>query len=256
MPTIVPSEAVIALERMFPHAMNDQPGGSIQPSHSAKIRSLLDLVNDIPEQLIVLPPQDYAAFVQAKGTISDTLGVWTHRGAIGGMPNIDGVDVVTVLRRALVKLQDDFPAPKHVDLSFISDPDVREDLSLDVGTAERSLHAGEWKPAMIMAGAVIEDLLHWKLGQVDPAKLQVATKAPRAKGKIVPLDAWKLYSMIDVAEELGVLRNANTITSARVAKDYRNLIHPGRRSRKAERPTRARAYVAIGGMYGVIDELR
>jgi hypothetical protein len=247
----MPSQVVAALERMFPHAGANQPGASIDPSLSGKVQSLLDLVADIPEQLIVLAPQDYAAFVQATGTMRDTLATWIHRGVTGTMPSVDGFDAVTVLRRELTKLRDDFPAAAHVDLAFIADAEIREDISLDVGIAERSLHASEWKPAMIMAGAVIEDLLHWRLGQLEPAILRGAATAPAG-----PLDNWNLASMIDVAEELSILRNANTITSARVAKDYRNLIHPGRRARRAERPTRARAYTAIGGMYGVIDELR
>jgi hypothetical protein len=50
-----------------------------------------------------------------------------------------------------------------------------------------------------------------------------------------------------------MLQNANAITSAQMARDYRNLIDPGRRARRAERPTRVRAYAAIGGMYGVMD---
>jgi hypothetical protein len=252
MPAIVPSQVVVALDRIFPHAASDQRDAKIDSGSTHKLRSVLDLVNDIPEQLIVLPPQDYATFVQAKGTISDGLQIWTHRGLAGTLPNIDGVDAVTVLRRALIQLRDDYPAPKHVNLSFITDDDIREDLRLDIATAERSLHASEWKPAMIMAGAVIEDLLHWKLAR-DAAKLAGAKRGPK---KSIPLDNWTLESMIDVAEELGVLRNANTIASARMAKDYRNLIHPGRRARSADRPTRGKAYTSIGGMYGVIDELR
>lgn len=247
----MPSQVVAALERMFPHAGANEKGASIDPSLSGRVQSLLDLVSDIPEQLIVLAPPDHAAFVQATGTMRDSLAKWIHRGMVDNVPLIDGFDAVTVLRRELVKLRDDYPAAAHVDLAFITDPEIREDITLDVGIAERSLHASEWKPAMIMAGSVIEDLLHWKLGQLNPATLTGAAKAPGG-----PLDNWNLASMIDVAEELSVLRNANTITSARVAKDYRNLIHPGRRARRAERPTRAKAYTAIGGMYGVIDEFR
>ena len=96
MPTIMPSQVVVALERMFPHAVNNQPSASIDPSLSGKVQSLLDLVNNIPEQLIVLAPQDYAAFVQAKGTMHDTLATWIHRGLTGPMPGVEGFDAVTV----------------------------------------------------------------------------------------------------------------------------------------------------------------
>lgn len=250
MPSMMPTQVVAALDQLFPHAATGQPGGSIQPSHSPKIQALLDLVNEIPEQLIVLDPGAYATFVHARATMRDAMAIWVSRGATGGMSNVGNVDAVTALRSALVKLRDDFPAPKHTNLAFISDDDIREDILLDVGTAERSLHHSEWKPAMVMAGAVIEDLLHLKLRQLDPALLQAAVTAPKDA-----LDRWNLSQMIDVSEELGILRRANTLTSARLTKDYRNLIHPGRRARRSERPTRARAYTAIGGMYGVIDEL-
>jgi hypothetical protein len=247
----MPSDVIVALDRMLPHAAHSPANAKLDHSHSGKLRSLLELVKDIPGELIDLSPQDYATFVQVKTTISDALDTWASRGATGNMPNVGDVDAASALRRLLVKLGDEFPAPKFLDLAFITDPELREDVSLDVGVAERSLFASEWKLAMMMAGAVIEDLLHWKLGQLDPSALRSAKKAPKEA-----LDNWKLYSMIDVAEELSVLKSANTITSARVAKDYRNLIHPGRRARRAERPTRAKAYIAIGGMYGVIDELR
>lgn len=246
----MPSQVVAALDQLFPHAVIGQSGGSIQPSHSPKIQALLDLVTEIPEQLIVLEPNDYASFVQAKATMKDAMAIWVSRGPTGSMSYVGNVDAVTALRLALVKLRDDFPAPKHADLAFISEGDIREDIRLDVGTAERSLHHSEWKPAMIMAGAVIEDLLHWKLGQIDPAHLQAAAKAPKSS-----LNHWNLGEMLNVSEELGILKNASTLASARLTKDYRNLIHPGRRARRSERPTRARAYTAIGGMYGVIDEL-
>jgi hypothetical protein len=76
------------------------------------------------------------------------------------------------------------------------------------------------------------------------------------QGEPVPPDKWKLIPMIEVAEELHILQNANTIAAEQMARDHRNLIHPGRRARLAERPTRGKAYTAIGGMYGVVDELR
>jgi hypothetical protein len=74
----------------------------------------------------------------------------------------DRFDVITGIRRALVACPDEYPPPVHAELTFIADADLREDLRLDIGAAERSLTAGEWKAASVLAGAVIETLLRWK----------------------------------------------------------------------------------------------
>ena len=248
---VMPSQVVAAIDELFPHAKKGLTDGKVDASRSTQLRGILNLAEAIPGALLPTNSSDYSAFVLAKSTIEETLGQWQSRGAIGSMPPAGGADAVTTLRRTLAALPDEHPPATQTDLAFIKDEELREDISLDIGAAERSLQGSEWKLCMIMAGAVIEDLLHWKLGQCDPAALKGAPKAPREL-----LDSWSLASMIDVAEELGVLRDANNVSSARVAKDYRNLIHPGRRARRAERPTRARAHAAIGGMYGVIDELR
>jgi hypothetical protein len=131
MPAIMPSQVVAAIDRLFPHAAKDHPDGNLSAGESTKLRALIDLVNDIPEELIVLSPQDYADFVHAKGTISETLLMWLHRGTIGFMAPVSGKDAVTVLRRALALLRDEYPPAAHAELAFIGDPETREDKVAD-----------------------------------------------------------------------------------------------------------------------------
>lgn len=255
MPTVMPSQAIIALDKIYPHAARNQNGALLPPNESTKLRTLLELVNDIPDRLIVLSADDYADFVHAKATISETLLTWLHRGATGGMPFIDSKDPVTVLRRVLTLCRDEFPPAGHASLSFIKDSDIREDVRLDVGAAERSLLNGEWKAAGILAGAVTEALLHWRLSSVPLATREASTCAPTRRGAPTSYDEWVLNDLILVAEDLRVLKNKKTVTAALLTKDYRNLIHPGRAARLKEPPTRSAAHSAIGGMLAIIEEL-
>lgn len=252
MRTIMPSQAVLAIDKIYPHVVREPAHNeSYSSDHAIRLQGILNIVEQIPEQLVVLGQQDFADYIHVQGAIAYTLKRWISRGDVGTLPGVNGQDTIRLLRNVLSKLSDSYPPPAHSDLMFVNDGDVREDLRLDIGSAERALNNSEWKQTVVTAGAVIEDLLHWKLGQDPSSKLAATTSAPKGQ----PLDKWTLGSMIDVAVELGILRTAGTITSARLAQDYRNLIHPGRRSRKSKRPNRASAYSAIGAMHGVIDEL-
>jgi hypothetical protein len=62
------------------------------------------------------------------------------------------------------------------------------------------------------------------------------------------------HQFIEVAAQLDLL-TPDTCNAARLAKNFRNLIHPGRAARLAQTCDRVTAYSAIGALEHVIRDL-
>jgi hypothetical protein len=141
-------------------------------------------------------------------------------------------------------------------LLCIPDPAFREGLRLDISTAEQALANGEWKATTVLAGSVVEALLLWALQQATAPDLEIAIKTVVTK-KTLPrppqreLERWDLSEYIAVAEELTLI-DTSTAMQARLAKDFRNLIHPGRAQRLVQVCDRGTALAALAAVEMVV----
>jgi hypothetical protein len=121
---------------------------------------------------------------------------------------------------------------------FITNANLRESIRLDISSAHSAYRNGEWKAATVLAGAAVEALLLWGIEtktqtEIDNAvNALVASTAPprkkldkKPKGKPVE---WRLVELIKVAEELKLIKQERSATQCDLARDYRNLIHPGK----------------------------
>jgi hypothetical protein len=176
------------------------------------------------------------------------------------MAPVRGTDAITVLRRVLVKCSDEYPPPATTELLFIADNELRESIRRDLGAADRAFTNSEWKAATVLAGATIEALLLWKLQEpprtstqvLDAAKM-LAVAAKRGEPK-KDINHWGLEDYIAVAEHFGVIRG-DTPAAAKLAQNFRNLIHPGRVIRRQLACDRATAHSALGALDHVIRDL-
>lgn len=258
---VMPSQVVQTIDELFPHVARGQGGdGWIQPTHSAKLIGIITLAKGIPSELLAVPSGDYADFVLALSTIEFHLAVWTSRGNVGGMDLVRGSDAISVLRRVLLKCPDEYPPPKTPELKFIDDDDLRESIHRDLGAAHRAFANYEWKAATVIAGAAIEALLLWKLqepplsaGSVLAAASFLAITAKRREPKS-DLNQWGLEEYIAAAEHFGVIKG-DTPAAAKLARNFRNLIHPGRAIRRQQTCDRATAFSALGALDHVIRDL-
>ena len=133
------------------------------------------------------------------------------------------------MRQALVDCPDEFPAATTSELAFIIDKELREGLRLDIGAVERAFANLEWKAATVLAGSAIEALLFWVLDTRLSDKIpDSASRVFQSKPKGT-LENWTLYHYVEIAADLQVVE-ADTAKLVRLAKDYRNLIHPARES--------------------------
>jgi hypothetical protein len=188
-----------------------------------------------------------------KETLATRVGDRSARGNLDPVPGFGSETAVTLIRKALVKCLDEAPSPATAEFKFISDPKLKENLRIDIGAINRALSNGEWKAATVLAGAAVEALLLWALQQQKPADLAKAPRtAPKLPGK--PLDEWHLPDYIEAADRLRII-TADAAIQARLAKDFRNLIHPGRAQRLGQKCDMATALSAVVGVQHVLRDL-
>ncbi len=259
MAQVMPSQAVAAIVRLFPHVTTPTPGdGLLGPGQIEKLQSVLNLANEVPQELLALPSDQYAEFVFAKNHIEVFLKTYISRGTAKHLAAIDGRDVCTVLYRVLSQCQDEYPPKSTSELSFIKDDALRESLRSDLGAISRALESAEWKAANVLAGSAIEALLLWRLQETPPGPAAAAASAYKlslSPGAPKDIHDWSLYHFIEVAADLAIIRPETSI-EARLTKNYRNLIHPGRSTRLAQRCDRGTAYAAVAALEHVTRDIQ
>jgi hypothetical protein len=261
MPRVVPSQ----LRDFINSIRNYQSGESVSMNQvgSATLSAVLELVEQIPDELLTMDKDVYGALIRAKAQIKDALATWIANRTAGHSLHPFSfhysLDPLAQIRDAFAKCPDESPAPSTSELKFITDADLRTNLRNDVGAINRALANGEWKAATVLAGSAAEALLLWALRQRTPAEITTAITAARASGDLTTnphsnLDKWNLHECIEVSVQLGIIK-PNTAKQTRLAKDFRNFIHPGLAQRLGEKCDRATALSAVAGMEHVVRDL-
>jgi hypothetical protein len=220
-----------------------------------QFQAVLDLVEQIPPELITLKDEEYAIFSASVSALRWNL---QHPQDIGRgfvitlypIPKF-GANPIALIFDMLGRCPDEFPSATTDELMFIEDADLRHSLRNDLSAVGRALTNSEWKAATVLAGSVVESLLLWRLAK-DQTKA-MATRYAMSK-KLPSIERWHLPDYIEAALEL-LLISENTATQARLAKDFRNLIHPGRSIRLGAICNRGTALGAVAAVELVIEDL-
>jgi hypothetical protein len=267
-PRVLPSQVVALIDSSFPNARPQQEDPTNQSRQweiglgaTTTLAALVDLVEEIPRELLVLESERYVELLTALEVIRTAIRTMQSRGDVHPLRKISGfsdLNPVTLIRRALASCPDQMPSPATVELAFIPDQQLRDDLRLDISAATRAFADGEWKTATVLAGSVVEALLLWKLSQRLEAVLQaknqlvVAGLLPRDPGNNP--ESWSLHPLIEVAARLDAIR-PHSAAQARLAKDFRDLIHPGREIRLGQKCDRGTALSALAAVEHVVRDL-
>src|SRR5262245_42603984 len=243
MPRVVPSQVVALIERLFPSHVQRSQDLILSRGHAGQLMAIIELIDKIPQELITLKGPDYTNLVVGINTLRQALVQWQMRDEpIRGVPGYEGTGPIALIQQSLRKCKDEFPSPETTSLSFIRDDELRGHLRLDIGIANRALANSEWKAATVLAGSVIEALLLWALekrseGDIWEAVDRLTKKKDLNTGRTIlgrkpreDLKEWHLSEYIEVAADLKLITE-DTAAQARLAKDFRNLIHPGRAAR-------------------------
>lgn len=253
---VPPSEAVRVIDRLFPFLADAQANPALDLTSTQKLASILAIIDGIPAELINVDSEPLARFTEARATIRSFMDASYVQG-VHARP-LAGSQVRT-LREVLARCPDHAVPATVATLAFIQDQDLRAGLRADIASVETSIREGDWKPATVIAGSVIEALLLWALQQQPAPGIAAQVTALVANGTISrprdpALEHWDLHHYIEVAAALNTIR-AETAAQLRIAREFRNLIHPGRAIRLAQRCDRGTALAAAAGLEFVVRDL-
>lgn len=243
MPRVVPSQVVSFIDQTF-----ENDAVNVSHSTAGMFSALVRLVEQIPQELFTLGSSDYDDLVCGVEAIRNAVVFWQQKG-VGfiGPPTVLNRKALSLIRSALIKCPDESPSPSAANLAFIADAALRNSIRLDISTATSAFHNGEWKAATVLAGSAAEALLLWAIEA--SSKLQTLTTAPKG-----PPHRWGLGDYIDVASTLSLI-GANTAQQVTLAKNFRNLVHPGRAQRLRETCDRATALTALAAVEHIVRDL-
>ena len=255
MPRIVPSEIVRIIDDYFDWAAKPtEPKVELNIGQMGRASAIIGLIDRLPDDLIELSPSDYADFLASVEMLRVKASIAIEKGS--GY-RFNG-DAVWRLRHALAKCPDSSSRAAGHELKFIRPIGLREDLRRDLAEANHALREGRWKAATILSGSIIEALLVWKLLELTATARQAAIstavwRRPKDKPNGPP-EEWKLFQLIEVARAAGSI-TADTTTQITLARNYRNLIHPGRTLKTGERCGKDTALAALSGVERVLRDV-
>jgi len=151
-------------------------------------------------------------------------------------PKLEGKNALSVIWEVLSHCPDEVPNSKDFHLRFMPDEEpLKSMLLVDLGSIESALHNGEWKAATVISGSVVEALLLWALDRHPHTLIDKARAAAIGNGMNKPRYPQRenrdLVHYIEVSLEAGDI-TPDTAASARLAKNFRNLMHPAHTRRK------------------------
>jgi hypothetical protein len=120
MPRVVPSQVVAFIDTLPNYTLNGNQA-SLRHLGPAALAGILDLVDQVPGELLTMDGATYALVVLAKANIRVLIDDWNadrHRGLApaGGDFHLSG-DPVRIIRRALSQCPDQSPAPSTAALN-------------------------------------------------------------------------------------------------------------------------------------------
>lgn len=242
MPKVLPSDIVSAIDSMFGASRSELYSQAITPDHRGEVYALLDMLDQVPRELIDLPSADYLELSRCRAALSTALSRWSGG---DGRPvrDVGSKDPVERIRRLMRLCRDEMP-PDEPLLPFIQDADTRLGIEDRIRASWIDFGAQEWMGATVLAGAALEALLLWGL------KNRAVAKRP-AK----PLDELHLDDLIRYATDNGII-SEGTKSQASLAKDARNLVHPGKALRSGAVCNETTSLTALAAVHRVIDELK
>lgn len=249
MPRVVPSQIVAMIDQQFPHI--GQPSLPVGHLTVGTLNAIVRMIDEIPAELLTISGADYANLVCGAEAINNSIAFWRQAGhGQISQPGVSGKNALALIREALVKCPDQMPAPSTTELAFVTDDELRDSIRLDISEAFDALHRSDFKSATVLAGSAIEALLLWALQNGGHSAAPSGMKN-RPKG---PPENWDLPQYIEAATILCLI-DKETGDQASRAKDFRNLIHPGRAQRLAMSCDRGTALAALAGVELVARDL-
>ena len=251
MPRVYPAQIVRLLDTILSSSLYG-PGGPPILS-SGPISTVIDLMDKLPDEFIIFSGDDYSNYRLGINVLSDLLVRWRDGNAHNGHV-ADAIGHLRIVRELLSKCPNEVPSKSTAELSFIPETDLRDSIRNDISAANRALAEGLWKGATVLAGAAAEALLRWAI-----VERRSPTDVEAARVAIIPgankdPDRWVLGQYIKVAQQLDLV-HAETAKQTDLAREFRDLIHPGRATRLAKVCDRGTALSALASVEFIVRDL-
>lgn len=263
MPRVVPSQVVELIDKLFPTAQENNRF-TVSRGYQDRVAAIIELIEQIPPEFITLSQNDYNRFVLYIAAFKSAMTThWPYREwAVNAFIEYGDSNPIQPIREALSKCPDEGISEKTKGLDYIKDTDFRQDLRIDISTAHQALQNGEWKASTVIGAAAIEALLLFTLQEIrnqeqnkfDTSIQPLIDNKKLSKATAKKLNKGILYEYISIAEQLNIIKK-ETAGHAMFAKDFRNLIHPGRSKRKMQTCTRGTAMSALAALELVNEDL-
>ncbi len=271
MARVTPRRIIAVIEKSFPWIVDGNKSNLIHPTSTPQLRMIADLSRELPAELRPQDPDAYTEFIGAVAAIEGAVAMWAglssrETTSLHPLDAFKGRAAVVVLRDALLTCPEEAIASTTRELEFISDPQLRESIRKDLSQSRRALDRGDFKAATVLAGAAVEALLLHTLEGISEPRRQMARKAwgsdgkrssdarPRKGDPPADLGDWTLVELTWVARYCDAI-SAEAAAAADVARDYRNLIHPGKARRLSVPADEGTAHSAFGAAVRVAAEL-
>jgi hypothetical protein len=233
----VPSQIVTLIKKNFPEIKSATT--AVDHGTVGILTAITRLIDELPAELLTISGDDYSDLVCGVESIRNSVSFWHNKGVgVVGNAGIRGRSTLLIILDALAKCPDQIPSATTTELVFVTDAALRESIRLDISTATSALHFGQWKGATVLAGAATEALLLWAVqeaenkltGAIQNAVSALMTAKILKRNPDASPENWNFFELIEVALKIGLI-NPGTAAQARLGKDFRNLIHPGRAAR-------------------------
>jgi len=219
------------------------------------------ILESFSEELERLDPRDFlpagqANFVRVKNSIKNLLLSYPPRHSVATdfvvsarnlakqacwvLDSYGGEDSRAVTRA--------FAFIQNLELRNVIERDYRE-LSLIL------LPSGAWKSTVVMAGSILEAILHDCLTADATINSKALTAQSAPKKKDLAKGEWSLHDLIQVAVEMRLLPSDRADAIDTSLRDYRNFVHPMKEVRGAHPCTEAEALMAKGALDSVCNHL-
>jgi hypothetical protein len=245
MPRVVPSQIVEAIETLFPR-WNELDSDIIGHVFQSDVRTLLGLLEQLPSDLIALPFRHYLEYERCR--LATALQAWSLGGTRPAR-SVLGKNAVERIRRLMMQCHDELPPPEP-EFPFVTDSDTQSRIEERVRAAWINFQAREWIGATTSAAVALEATLLW---EVKRLMASVVSDPDNQKSGKAP-DDMALADLIATAFSQKSI-SEDTAKQAHLARDARNLIHPGKMARSGTSCNKSTALAAFAAIYRVADEL-
>ncbi len=248
MQSVTPRVIVEAIDDMFPPMQVDLDSRRIDHRWHVQVRALLGLLEQLPKEFVTLASRDYVEFERCRAALATAIPAWSLHGTYP-VPDVGGKDAVERIRRLMMICPDALPPPQP-EFPFVKNEDLRFEIEDRVRAAWIDFGANEWLGATTFAAVALETVLLWEVKQSIRFERQNAAVKTKKKSP----DEMLLGELVEAAVATGSISD-DAAKLAQLARDARNLLHPGKAARTGWRCNKATALTAFAALYQVANEL-